>query len=125
MGPRPSILLDGTKPANELWPFVSQLAEPVFLVILPHQPPAQISFGDLRHLVEAGDNRPLLKTEAVAAIPYLHPDEDLEDALPLATRYSLIPVVNRADLSQILGVLNLAAVMDAYRKTHEDFPAPY
>ncbi len=125
MGPRPSILLDGAKPASELWPFVSQTAEPFFFVNIPNQPPMQISFGELQHLVEADDRRPLRNTQALTPVPYLHPDEDLEDALPLATRYPLIPVVNRADLSQILGVLNLAAVMEAYRKTHGDFPDPY
>jgi chloride channel protein, CIC family len=125
MSPRPAIILDGAEPASAAWPFVSQTAEPFFLVTLPNQPPTQISFGELQHLVEADDARPLRNTQALTPTPYLHPDEDLEDALPLTTRYSLIPVVNRADLSQILGVLDLAAVMDAYRKTRGDFPAPY
>jgi len=125
MSPRPSIVLDGDKSPAEAWPFVSHTAEPFFLVSLPNQPPAQISFGELRHLVEADDHRPLRETQAISPVPYLHPDEDLEDALPLATRHSFIPVVNRADLSQILGVLDLGDVMEAYRKSHEEFPAPY
>ena len=125
MRPRPAIVLDGTKTAAEAWPFVMYTAEPYFLVGIPGQPPAQISFGELRHLVEAGDTRPLRSTQALTMVPYLHPDEDLEDALPLATRYPLIPVVNRADLSQLLGVLDLADVMEAYRKSQIEFPAPY
>src|SRR5579885_3463423 len=125
MRPRPSIILDGAKSAAEAWPFVSHTAEPCFLVAIPNQRPAQSSFGDLRHLVEAGDARLLRDTQAITAVPYLHPDEDLEDALPLVTRYPLIPVVNRADLSQVLGVLDLADVMEAYRKSRSEFPAPY
>ena len=125
MRPRPAIVLDGTKSAAEAWPFVSHTAEPFFLVALPNQPPAQISYGDLQHLVEAGDSRPLRNTQALTVVPYLHPDEDLEDALPLATRYPLIPIVNRADLSQLLGVLDLTDVMETYRKSHIEFPAPY
>ncbi|HUI53126.1 MAG TPA: chloride channel protein, partial [Terriglobales bacterium] len=125
MRTRPAIVLDGTKSAAEAWPFVSHTAEPHFLVALSNQPPGQISFGELQHLVEAGDTRPLQSTDALTVIPYLHPDEDLEEALPLATRYPMIPVVNRADLSQLLGVLNLEDVMEAYRKSHTDFPAPY
>ncbi len=125
MKPRPPIVLDGTKSAAEAWPFVSHTAEPFFLVTIPNQLPAQIAFGELQHLVEADDTRPLEETQALTLVPYLHPDEDLEDALPLATRFPLIPVVNRADRSQILGVIDLAAVMEAYRKSHTEFPAPY
>jgi chloride channel protein, CIC family len=125
MRPSPAIVLDGTKTAAEAWPFVSHIAEPYFLVSLPNQPPALISFGELQHLVEAGDTGPLRDTQALTVAPYLHPDEDLEEALPLATRYPLVPVVNRADLSQLLGVLDLADTMEAYRKSHIEFPAPY
>jgi chloride channel protein, CIC family len=122
MRPRPAIILDGTKTAAEAWPFVGHTAEPYFLVALPNQPPAEISFGELQHLVEATDTRSLQNTQALTTVPHLHPDEDLEDALPLATRYPLIPVVNRADLAQVLGVLDLADVMEAYRKSQLQFP---
>ena len=124
MHPRPAIILDGTQSAPEAWPFVSHTAEPHFFVALRNQPPAQISYDELRHLVEAADTRALQNTEAIITVPHLHPDEDLEDALPLATRYPLIPVVNRADRSQILGVLDLADVMEAYRKSHYEFTDP-
>ena len=125
MKPRPRIILDGAKSAAEAWPFVSHTAEPLFLVTIPNSPPAQIAFGELQHLVEADDTRPLQQALALTPVPFLHPDEDLEDALPLATRYPLIPVVNRANRSRILGVIDLPAVMEAYRKSHTEFPAPY
>ena len=125
MRPRPAIVLDCSKSAAETWPFVSHTAEPYFLVALPNQPPPLLPFGELQHLVEAGDTRPLRATDAPTVVPFLHPDEDLEEALPLVTRYPLIPVVNRADLSQLLGVLDLADVIEVYRKSHIEFPAPY
>jgi CIC family chloride channel protein len=125
MRPRPSLVLDGAKNAAEAWPFVSHTAEPYFLVAIANQPPAQISFGELQHLVEAADTRSLQNTQALNAVPHLHPDEDLEDALPLATKYPLIPVVNRANRAQILGVLDLADVMEAYRKSQTQFPDPH
>lgn len=122
---RSGIVVDGTQSAADLWPLVGHTAEPHFLVRLSNQPPALITFGELQQLVEAGETRALRETKALTSVPYLHPDEPLEDALPLATRYPLIPVVNRADFSQILGVLDLPEVMEAYRQLHTEFPAPH
>ena len=122
---RSGIVVDGTQSAADLWPLVGHTAEPYFLVQLSNQPPALITFGGLQHLVEAGETRGLRDTGALTSVPYLHPDEPLEDALPLATRYPVIPVVNRADFSQILGVLDLPEVMEAYRQSHTEFPEPH
>jgi CIC family chloride channel protein len=125
MRARPSVILDGAQTAADLWPVAGHSAEPYFLVSISNQAPAQISFGELQHLVEAADSRPLRETGALTPVPHLHPDEPLEDALPLATRYRLIPVVNRADASRILGVLELPDIMEAYRQVHTEFPAPH
>lgn len=122
MRPKPSILLDGTISASGAWPFVRDSAEPFFLVTLPNRPPAHISKAELRRLAESEDVHSLEQAGALTEVPYLHPDEALEDALPLATRFPLIPVLNRADLSQILGVLDLADIMEAYRKSKKESP---
>ena len=48
-------------------------------------------------------------------IPYLHPDHPLDTALRLMGQSPLLPVVHRADLQRLLGVVSLDDVMRAYR----------
>lgn len=50
-----------------------------------------------------------------ARIPFLHPDHPLDTALRLIGQWPLLPVVHRADLQQLLGVVSLDDVMRAYR----------
>jgi CIC family chloride channel protein len=48
-------------------------------------------------------------------IPYLHPDHPLETALRYVDRWPLVPVVNRADLSKLEGVISEHDVLSRYR----------
>jgi len=48
-------------------------------------------------------------------IPYLHPDQPLEAALRYVDRWSLVPVVNRADFRKLEGVISQHDVLDRYR----------
>jgi chloride channel protein, CIC family len=48
-------------------------------------------------------------------IPYLHPDHPLDTALRVMGTWPLLPVVHRANLQQLLGVVSLDDVMRAYR----------
>jgi CBS domain-containing protein len=50
-----------------------------------------------------------------ARIPYLHPDHPLDTALRLIGEWRLLPVVHRANVQQLLGVVSLDDVMRAYR----------
>ena len=50
-----------------------------------------------------------------ARIPYLHPDHPLDTALRLIGEWPLLPVVHRANVQQLLGVVSLDDVMRAYR----------
>jgi chloride channel protein, CIC family len=48
-------------------------------------------------------------------LPLVFPDESLEDALRWAGDWPVLPVVNRADLGKLEGVLTLAAILKAFR----------
>jgi CIC family chloride channel protein len=48
-------------------------------------------------------------------VPYLHPDQPLDDALRGLAAWPLLPVVSRADLSKLEGVVALPDVLRAYR----------
>jgi CIC family chloride channel protein len=50
-----------------------------------------------------------------ARIPYLHPDHPLDTALRSIGEWPLLPVVHRANVQRLLGVVSLADVMRAYR----------
>lgn len=117
MRPRPAIILDGQRTAFDAWPFVQNPAEDYFFVRQPDSPVAMITRADLRKLVEAGDKRVLARTQALTSVPQLYPDENLEDALRLVTSYALVPVVSRADVSRILGVVTLPDIVEAFRKS--------
>jgi CIC family chloride channel protein len=48
-------------------------------------------------------------------LPYLHPDQPLDEALRIMGDWPLLPVVNRADLTKLEGVVSLADIMATYR----------
>jgi chloride channel protein, CIC family len=116
MRPRPAIILDSLKPVAEAWDIVQASNENYFLVRRPTNSVAVLSRDDLNKLMDAQDFRPLEETQTLTVVPYLHPDEDLQVALRQATNYPLVPVLSRANVSRILGVIELSDIMKAYRK---------
>jgi CIC family chloride channel protein len=52
-------------------------------------------------------------------IPFLHPDHALESALRYVDRWPLVPVVNRADLRRVEGVISQRDVLERYREFGE------
>jgi chloride channel protein, CIC family len=122
MRSRPAIILDSQKPAREAWTLVSATTEDYFLVRRPSNSIALVSRNDLKRVVESEDSRPLEETQILPVVPYLHPDEDLQVALRQATNYSLVPVLSRANVSRILGVINLDDIMRAYRRPDAKAP---
>jgi CIC family chloride channel protein len=116
MRPRPAIILDSLKPVSEAWELLQASTENYFLVRRPTNSVAVLSRDDVKKLMDANDLRPLEETQTLTVVPYLHPDEDLQVALRQATNYPLVPVLSRANVSRILGVLDLADITRAYRK---------
>jgi CIC family chloride channel protein len=55
----------------------------------------------------------------IRQIPALHPDLPLETALRYVDRWSLVPVVSRADFRQLEGVITQHDVLDRYRQFGE------
>jgi CIC family chloride channel protein len=122
MRPRPAIILDSQKPASDAWALISATAEEYFLVRRPSNSIALSSRSDLKRLLEPADPRPLEETQTLSVVPYLHPDEDLQVALRQATNYPLVPVLSRANVSRILGVIDLDDIMKAYRRPDRQSP---
>jgi chloride channel protein, CIC family len=48
-------------------------------------------------------------------LPYLHPDHSMDEALRRFGEWPILPVLSRADLDKLVGVVGLADVLKAYR----------
>ena len=60
---------------------------------------------------------PLQDLLPLTALPYLHPDQPLDEALRRLGEWPLLPVVSRAELGKLEGVVSLPDVLQAYRAT--------
>jgi CIC family chloride channel protein len=49
-------------------------------------------------------------------LPHLHPDHSLDVAMRRIGEWPLLPVVHRADMNKLVGVISLADVLETYRK---------
>ncbi len=52
-------------------------------------------------------------------MPFLHPDQPVEVALRQMGEWPLLPVVHRAELGKLEGVISLADILNTYRKRQE------
>ncbi len=75
---------------------------------------------DLRRMVAEGMGGIGLDSAVSGVrVPFLHPDHALESALRYADRWPLVPVVNRADLQRLEGVISQRDVLERYREFGE------
>jgi chloride channel protein, CIC family len=124
MRQRPEIILDSQRTIPDLWNLVQATSDEYFLARRPSKSVAVLSRGELKKLTDSGELRSLEEAQTLSVVPYLHPDEDLQVALRQATNYPLVPVLSRANVSRILGVIDLTDIMDAYRKPDRQEPPP-
>lgn len=77
---------------------------------------SSIGKAEIKALLDAGKSAERIESALTAApIPPLHPDLPLDTALRYANRWPLVPVVNRADLQALEGVITQRAVLERYR----------
>jgi CIC family chloride channel protein len=50
-------------------------------------------------------------------LPQLYPDQPLDEALRLMGNWPVVPVVNRANLEKLEGILSVDDILEAYRKS--------
>ncbi len=105
--------LTGTLPLHEAKQRVQGSAQEFFVVGMGGDEWSGISRATLLDLMPNGDVP--LSQALHGHIPFLHPDHPLDTALRLMGQWPLLPVVHRANLQQLLGVLSLQDVMRAYR----------
>ncbi|HEY1767920.1 MAG TPA: chloride channel protein [Terracidiphilus sp.] len=92
-------------------------ADDVLLVRLHPSGWSSITREDVKALVQEGKGSQTLEATLAGSgqIPYLHPDHPLETALRYVDRWPLVPVVNRANLRELEGVITQHDVLERYR----------
>jgi chloride channel protein, CIC family len=79
-----------------------------------------VATKDLRRMVAEGMGALNLNSVLGGVrVPLLHPDLPLETALRYVDRWALVPVVNRADLQHLEGVITERDVLERYREFGE------
>jgi CIC family chloride channel protein len=105
--------LTGNMSLQEAQERVRGSAQEFFVVGMGHEEWSGISRANLLDLV--ANSNVTLSRVLTTRIPYLHPDHPLDTALRLIGESPLLPVVHRANVQQLLGVVSLDDVMRAYR----------
>ncbi|MGH9687442.1 MAG: chloride channel protein [Candidatus Acidiferrales bacterium] len=108
------------RPADLLSDLIRQTKEQADIPVL-----LRVRMGEWRHL-DSEDLQRLASDGATAhtasevkskgPLPLLFPDESIEEAMRWLGDWPVLPVVNRADLGQLAGVLTFPTVLKAVRK---------
>jgi chloride channel protein, CIC family len=119
---KPSLpVLAAEEPVEEAMVAAQAMNAPALLVRFPAGRWAAIERAQLGQRAEAdGRRRKLADVVGPDRVPHLHPDQPLDAALGPAQRLPVVPIVSRADPSELVGVLTLEDVLAAYRRP----PAP-
>jgi len=74
-------------------------------------------------LREGNGELSILSALPVREIPYLHPDHSLDVAMRYVYRWPVVPVVSRADLGKLEGIVSKEDVLKQYQAVEEDLQA--
>ncbi len=113
MRPPVGQILKANMPLREAQEQVRGSSQEFLVVGLGGEDWAGISRAKLLDLIPNSEVR--LSQVVTGTIPYLHPDHPLDTALRVMGEWPLLPVVHRANLQRLLGVVSLDDVMRAYR----------
>ncbi|MGB7555841.1 MAG: chloride channel protein [Candidatus Korobacteraceae bacterium] len=113
MRPPVGQILKADMPLQEAQERVRGSSQEFLVVGLGGEDWAGISRAKLLDLIPNSEVR--LSQVVTGTIPYLHPDHPLDTALRVMGEWPLLPVVHRANLQRLLGVVSLDDVMRAYR----------
>ena len=116
--------LKGDDTVEEALKQVAELPDQFFLVYRHHGVWTGISKETLHKAFTEGKGSAKLRTIlGNTRLPHLHPDQTLETALRRMGDYPLLPVVHRADFSQLEGVVSLQDILKIYRSAAVPLPA--
>ena len=92
-------------------------SENILLVRFPTGRWTSVARTELREMASEKPGETLLREVlSTARLPVLHPDQRLDDVLRFIQGHEVLPVVSRAGLRALEGVLSLPDVLGAYKK---------
>jgi CIC family chloride channel protein len=112
-----SLLLPSEITVREAWERVRSSESRTWLVTDRRGVIGVINFSRLeRELAEVADKKVGQLVDALAAFPHVHSDQGLDLALERmgTNQIEILPVVNRADVHKLEGIVTLRDVLDAY-----------
>ncbi len=116
MRPVAGPLLNADETVEQAYQRVQQAIGTVFLVRLTPSGWASVSRDTLVKLHGEGKGEMTLSSAIpTRRLPHLHPDLALEVALRYAQKVPLVPVINRADIRKLEGMISQEDVLNRYR----------
>jgi len=116
MQPPPETVLEADDTFERAMRVFERTGKKVLLVRLKPLGWSNLTREEARSMIEQGKGAQALSTQLDAEqIPGLHPDHPLDMALRYVDRWQLVPVVNRAKLTQLDGVITQRDVLERYR----------
>ena len=116
MQPVPVMIIDGAVAIEQAALQTRDLSEKIFLVRTAPSGWTTVSREVLdRSMKEGKGALTLTSVLPTQRLPYLYPDLPLDAALRCVSQSDLIPVVNRADLRELEGVVTREAVLSRYQ----------
>lgn len=121
MEPRPAFILHVDNSISKVAALLEGTSANVYLVRLNSSRWGAVTRQDIvAALQQSKADTTLASLVSDRAIPYLHPDQPLDMALRYTDRWPLVPVVSRADLGQLEGVITEQSVFEKYRDSAGD-----
>lgn len=112
----PIAVLDGQETVDRAVQQMDGAQEETLLVRLNPSGWGSVTRHDLNTMLNEGKGQLSLSSLVIIKrIPYLHPDHPLETALRYVDRWQLVPVVSRADVRKLEGVVSQRDVLERYR----------
>lgn len=121
MQPPAGPILDAEQPLENVLRQIEESPSEIFLVRLQPSGWSHISKQEIRTKVNEGKGAHTLRSVLpMRQLPVLHPDHLLDMALRYANQWPLVPVVSRADLRKLEGVISEHDILNRYRAFDEE-----
>jgi len=121
MQPSTAPVLDAEQPLEDVLRQIEESPSEVLLVRLQPSGWSHISKQEIRTKVNEGKGVNTLRSVLpMRQLPVLHPDHPLDMALRYANQWALVPVVSRADLRRLEGVISERDILNRYRAFDEE-----
>jgi CIC family chloride channel protein len=120
MQPPTGPVLDAEQPLENVLRQIEESPSEIFLVRLQPSGWSHISKKEIGTKVGEGKGAVTLRSVLpMRHLPVLHPDHPLDMALRYANQWPLVPVVSRADLHKLEGVISERDILNRYRAFEE------